>query len=238
MREKMKRILSGLTLSCALAAGASLAQTPAHTYTFETLSGATDTAGESVVGMVSFTTFSDENYVAITITDLSSPLKSVGQAITGVQFTTVTNAFSHSSTVTVASGQEYSISGTGAKTVAVDKPWYLSLPSSSMVDLSVFGHGNPRNSVLPALSSYAGAGGSIDGNGPHNPFYVGSVTFDVSTGSQDPADLYFRNVQINFGTGTDLLVTQLIPEPETYALMLLGLGVLGFAARRRKRRAA
>jgi hypothetical protein len=232
----MKHLLSGLALGCALASGTALAETVAHTYTFETMSGATDPAGEPIKGEVTFTTFSDENYVAVTLTNLDTSLQSVGQAITGVQFVTATNAFTSSSTVTVKSGQEYSISGSGAKTLATNKPWYLSLPSTSMVDLSVFGHGNPKNSVLPSLLSYSGAGGSIDGNSAHNPFYVGSVTFDVSTGSQDPADLYFRSVQINFGTGTDL-VTALIPEPETYALMLLGLGVLGFAARWRKRAA-
>ena len=31
---------------------------------------------------------------------------------------------------------------------------------------------------------------------------------------------------------------QAVPEPETYAMMLAGLGLLGFAARRRKAKAA
>jgi PEP-CTERM motif len=32
-----------------------------------------------------------------------------------------------------------------------------------------------------------------------------------------------------------LAVTAAIPEPETYALMMVGLGLLGFVARRRKK---
>ena len=42
-------------------------------------------------------------------------------------------------------------------------------------------------------------------------------------------------------TGCDLDLTAstaAIPEPETYAMLLAGLGMLGFAARRRRRQAA
>ena len=38
-------------------------------------------------------------------------------------------------------------------------------------------------------------------------------------------------------TGTMTPVTEAIPEPETYAMMLAGLGLLGLAARRRKQKA-
>jgi hypothetical protein len=41
---------------------------------------------------------------------------------------------------------------------------------------------------------------------------------------------------INYGGGE--LVLAPVPEPETYAMLLAGLGLLGFAARRRKQKAA
>jgi hypothetical protein len=36
----------------------------------------------------------------------------------------------------------------------------------------------------------------------------------------------------------NIMVAAPVPEPETYAMMLAGLGLLGFAARRRKQKAA
>jgi hypothetical protein len=47
----------------------------------------------------------------------------------------------------------------------------------------------------------------------------------VWTGASDGAESYF-------------LVSAPIPEPETYAMMLAGLGLMGFVARRRKQKAA
>ncbi len=68
----------------------------------------------------------------------------------------------------------------------------------------------------------------------------GSLTF---VGFQASAGEYFTSVQW-FGenatgvTDVQLGITTAVPEPETYAMMLAGLGLLGFAARRRKAKAA
>jgi PEP-CTERM motif len=66
-------------------------------------------------------------------------------------------------------------------------------------------------------------------------------------GSQFPGQFFGNGPQVasdgwiysgGNGTGDSLTFTAAIPEPEIYAMMLTGLGVLGFVARRKKRQAA
>lgn len=66
---------------------------------------------------------------------------------------------------------------------------------------------------------------------PAVPMYVGftGVTFDrIGFLPQGPVGPYMAIDNLQF-------VTAAIPEPETYAMMLAGLGLMGFVARRRKR---
>ena len=69
---------------------------------------------------------------------------------------------------------------------------------------------------------------------------LGSLTF---VGFQAGAGEYFTSVRWHGESATGVTEVQLgittaVPEPETYAMMLAGLGLLGFAARRRKAKAA
>jgi len=57
------------------------------------------------------------------------------------------------------------------------------------------------------------------------------------TGNGSAMDLKFAAIGTDDSLGTSLdkvSLTTAVPEPETYAMMLAGLGLLGFAARRRK----
>ena len=87
------------------------------------------------------------------------------------------------------------------------------------------------NTVTAFGASLGLVNGDVNGNFSHNYF--------ASTGGMSPVDLFNGNTQqpltLAFrGSITDVGV---VPEPETYALMLAGLGLLGFVARRRKQRA-
>ena len=89
--------------------------------------------------------------------------------------------------------------------------------------------------VLSALTSFSYKGTAIDSdlNGSASgTFVLGPGTYSVFIGGNNYAD--YGN-PLKFGLNATLAVTA-VPEPETYAMMLAGLSLLGFVARRRRAR--
>lgn len=64
------------------------------------------------------------------------------------------------------------------------------------------------------------------------------VEFTANAGVMITSLVFSNMPSINAFETANYSITRAIPEPETYALMLAGLGALGFVARRRKQRAA
>ena len=61
-----------------------------------------------------------------------------------------------------------------------------------------------------------------------SPFANGSREYHILI-VQNDSELHQRAITAGYATSITA-----VPEPETYAMMLAGLGLLGFAARRRK----
>jgi len=102
------------------------------------------------------------------------------------------------------------------------------LPYNDWSAVNVDGNLNIVLSNVGAVGDYGNSGWQTFSTTLLNPVN-GMITFSVSNALDQAlwSSLTVENVNVSA-----------IPEPETYALLIAGLGLIGFATRRRQRRAA
>ena len=205
---------------------------------FNTPAGSTVADG-AVNASVSFTTSTNE--VQITLQNLGTDPRSVGQNLSALVFTL--DSGQHAGSIISSSGLERAVSGGGTYSDGsnVAAGWVLSgVGGSLQLDvLTGSGHAGPAHTVIGApdgSNEYGNANASIAGNGPHNAFLAGPVTFDLSVPGVTSASKV-STVRFQFGTtdgSNQIAVTQSsdVPEPTAAGLVVVGAAISLFRRRR------
>jgi hypothetical protein len=181
--------------------------------------------------------------VAQNITDFSFQLlNSLGQNIDASCSGSCLTGATAAQTVTVAAG--------GGKTVSnvpVDPKWAYTLTSGVYLLNGLGGANSPAYSIIgppDGSGNYSAAGGSIAGNGPHNPFIYQTATWTFTIPGLSPGPITVGHVVFSFNTTAGDIFScdasgcgggggQATPEPVT--LLLTGSGLIGMYFIRRRR---
>lgn len=187
--------------------------------------------------------------MTVVLTDLQANPSGVASILNGIQV--VVSGASGASGLTANNATIASIDGSGNYTPqsgfsgATIASSYALSSASSTITLTALGGGQPKYLIIgpdangnftqgSGDAGYTAAGGSIAGNGPHNPFILGTETFQfLLSGKASFSEDDITGLTFLFGTSSDYGGTTRtnitsIPEPSTVvagALLLLPLGV-------------
>ena len=182
--------------------------------------------------------------MTVTLTDLLANPESVANILNGIQInissvTSVSGLTANNGTyVDIAGDKTYTTGSLSGATIA----GAYALSGGSTITLTALGGGQPAYLII-GPAGYDAANGSIAGNDPHNPFILGSATFQFTlSGPGSFSENDISGVTFLFGTGSDYSTTTktAVPEPATVvagALLLLPLGVSAVRILRRNRTA-
>jgi MYXO-CTERM domain-containing protein len=187
------------------------------------------------------------NSVEVVLQNFQADPVSVAQAISALQFTLSTGQTSASLFSTSGIDRDIHSDGTytDGTTLTSRAHWGVGAAGAAINLDDLLGNGQPDELIIgPPLTSadasknnrYFDAGGSISGNGPHNPFTTGlSSDFVLTVNGVTPATTV-TNAQFQFGTteGSNRVTGVAVatppdstPEPSSMALFALaGAGLL------------
>jgi len=222
------------------AIAALLAQSSFGTVSFQS---ALTTVGGNAVNATADISISGST-MTVTLTDLLANPGSVANILNGIQInisgvSSVSGLTANNGTyVDIAADKSYTTGALSGSTIA----GAYALSGSSTITLTALGGGQPAYLII-GQPGYSAANGSIAGNAPHNPFILGSATFQFTLNGQGGfLESNISGITFLFGTGSDYSTTTrtVVPEPATLvagALLLLPLGVSAVRILRKNRTA-
>jgi len=227
---RIRHMIGKLENLLVLAAACLAVNAGAATITLHTSTGAT-AGGLPVNAEAEFVTGQD--MLTITLRNLLADPGGVIQCISGLSFTL--DSGQTVGTLISSSGIERAIGSDGHYTdgtSAVSSGWLLSGSSLYLNDLAGQPAAGPAHTLIgpPNGSDIYTGNGSILGNGPHNPFLAGDLTFVLSipglTAQDSVTDALFQ-------FGTTATTTVGVPDGGTTVLLLgMALSGLGWFSRR------
>jgi hypothetical protein len=176
------------------------------------------------------------NTLTLVLKDTVVNPNDIGFDLSGFKFTI---AGSTGGVLASSSGLERTIASDGTFTdgASVATGWLFS-DSSGTITLNDLGGDGPAHTIVGAPGGdgkYTG-NASILGNGPHNPYLVGSVTFNFTFTGGVNADSLPTNIAWEFGTAPGFVAGSSGESPvsEPISLSLVGGGLLALRLLRKR----
>lgn len=119
-------------------------------------------------------------------------------------------------------GISQTITGTGLATLSF---WYSARPNTGATNDLTVSFGNLTATVLQGVSNLTSS----------NIWQQFTATVDMGTSGSTTLSFYGAGVSDGFGGALDNISVTAVPEPESYAMLLAGLGLIGTIARRRNK---
>jgi hypothetical protein len=223
---KRDLVFSGLALA-ALALGVVVAPVHAELITYTTPAGATNpVSGQPVDATATFTTSTDQ--IVVVLNNLIVNPTDVSQNISDLFFTVSTGQTSGTINQGLSSGTSRTVAGDGSFTdngTVSPTHWALQTSGSQLLLNDLTG-GQPNQTIIGspgAGNTYSSANGSIAGNGPHNPFLFGPVSFTLSVaGVTDSSTITAATFSFGTVAGQNVEGVAAVPEASTATVAVFG----------------